>query len=78
MKYLSSDQMVVKSDLTRPSVAYSGDQKGNFMSGFVVPRVGVEPTRHRWQRILSPARLPFRHLGNHEKNGGDGRIRTAE
>ena len=28
-----------------------------------VPKVGVEPTRHCWQRILSPPRLPFRHSG---------------
>ena len=25
----------------------------------VVPVVGLEPTRHRWQRILSPPRLPI-------------------
>lgn len=30
----------------------------------VVPAVGLEPTRCRHQRILSPPRLPFRHTGN--------------
>ena len=30
----------------------------------LVPREGIEPTRHCWQRILSPQRLPFRHLGS--------------
>ena len=30
---------------------------------FVVPLVGLEPTRHCWQRILSPPRLPFQHSG---------------
>ena len=29
-----------------------------------VPEVGLEPTRHCWQRILSPPRLPFRHSGS--------------
>ncbi len=28
-----------------------------------MPRVGVEPTRHHWQRILSPSSLPFLHRG---------------
>lgn len=23
--------------------------------------VGLEPTRHHWQRILNPPRLPFQH-----------------
>ena len=25
----------------------------------LVPMVGLEPTRHCWQRILSPSRLPI-------------------
>ena len=29
----------------------------------LVPVVGLEPTRYRYQRILSPLRLPFRHTG---------------
>ena len=29
----------------------------------MVPVVGLEPTRHCWQRILSPSRLPFHHTG---------------
>ena len=35
------------------------------MNLLMVPVVGLEPTRHRWQRILSPPRLPIpthRHL----------------
>ena len=32
--------------------------------GCLVPREGVEPTRPFGQRILSPPRLPFRHLGH--------------
>ncbi len=30
----------------------------------LVPVIGLEPTRHLCQRILSPPRLPFRHTGN--------------
>ncbi len=30
----------------------------------LVPKVGVEPTRHCWRGILNPLRLPFRHLGH--------------
>ena len=30
---------------------------------FMVPVVGLEPTRYRYQRILSPSRLPFHHTG---------------
>ena len=30
---------------------------------FLVPVVGLEPTRYRYQRILSPSRLPFHHTG---------------
>ena len=26
--------------------------------------VGLEPARYRYQRILNPPRLPFRHSGN--------------
>ena len=29
----------------------------------IVPKVGLEPTRVLPHRILSPARLPFRHFG---------------
>ena len=29
----------------------------------MVPKVGLEPTRYRYQRILSPSRLPFHHFG---------------
>jgi hypothetical protein len=29
------------------------------LSHFMVPRVGVEPTLHRWNQILSLARLPI-------------------
>ena len=28
-----------------------------------VPGAGLGPARHRWHRILSPARIPFRHPG---------------
>ena len=28
-----------------------------------VPEEGLEPSRHYWQWILSPQRLPFRHSG---------------
>ena len=34
----------------------------------MVPREGVEPTRPFGQRILSPPRLPFRHLGHETKH----------
>jgi hypothetical protein len=29
-----------------------------------IPKVGLEPTPPCGDRILSPARLPFRHFGN--------------
>ena len=29
----------------------------------MVPKVGLEPTRHHWRQILSLVRLPFRHFG---------------
>jgi hypothetical protein len=31
--------------------------------GWLLPREGLEPTLPRGKRILSPPRLPFRHLG---------------
>ncbi len=31
--------------------------------GFLVPVVGLEPTRGRPRRILNPLRLPFHHTG---------------
>ena len=34
----------------------------------VVPVVGLEPTRYRYQRILSPSRLPFHHFGKKFEN----------
>ena len=34
--------------------------------GGLVPAVGLEPTRRRRQRILSPPRLPFRHAGKEQ------------
>lgn len=37
-------------------------------SYLLVPKVGLEPTRYRYHRILSPARLPFHHFGI---KGGD-------
>ena len=33
------------------------------ISGAEVPREGLEPTPPCGERILSPLRLPFRHLG---------------
>ena len=30
----------------------------------IVPRTGLEPVQHYCHRILSPACLPFHHLGN--------------
>ncbi len=32
----------------------------------VMPAVGVEPTRAKAHRILSPTRLPFHHAGYEE------------
>ena len=29
----------------------------------MVPKAGLEPARYFYRRILSPLRLPFRHLG---------------
>ena len=44
--------------------AYGNRGNGTELRSFdVVPVVGLEPTRHRWQRILSPPRLPFQHTG---------------
>ena len=33
----------------------------------LVPMVGLEPTPHRWERILSPSRLPFHHIGKQKR-----------
>ena len=33
----------------------------------MVPKVGLEPTRYHYQRILSPSRLPFHHFGSTRK-----------
>ena len=35
----------------------------------MVPKVGLEPTRHHWRQILSLVRLPFRHFGTSGKRG---------
>ena len=37
-----------------------------FLNLKLVPKVGLEPTRHHWRQILSLVRLPFRHFGNRE------------
>ena len=37
----------------------------------MVPVVGLEPTRYRYQRILSPSRLPFHHTGVILTTGGN-------
>ena len=38
-------------------------REGTSPSLLLVPVVGLEPTRCRHQRILSPSRLPFHHTG---------------
>ena len=38
-------------------------KEGTSPSFLLVPVVGLEPTRCRHQRILSPSRLPFHHTG---------------
>ena len=34
----------------------------------MVPKVGLEPTRHHWRQILSLVRLPFRHSGRRKQD----------
>ena len=46
----------------------SGKKKGLMLTTsnlyfIMVPKVGLEPTRYHYQRILSPSRLPFHHFG---------------
>ena len=43
----------------------AGHQKRDILSDapFLVPVVGLEPTRCRHRRILNPLRLPFHHTG---------------
>ena len=41
--------------------AKKGTSRSLFL--FLVPKVGLEPTRYRYHRILSPTRLPFHHFG---------------
>ena len=36
---------------------------GSEVRGTIVPTVGIEPTLPEGKRILSPLRLPFRHVG---------------
>ena len=54
---------------------------GNIPDGHgvsLLPREGLEPTLLCRKRILSPPRLPFRHLGLIiDTQEGGGRIRTA-
>ena len=33
----------------------------------MVPKAGLEPARYRYQRILSPSRLPFHHFGKYRE-----------
>ena len=40
-----------------------GKEEQSGLCSDVVPKVGLEPTRYRYQRILSPSRLPFHHFG---------------
>src|SRR5690606_23799996 len=49
----------------------SGLATGTTGQGMVVPEAGLEPARHRWQRILNPSCLPFHHSGTkgREKSG---------
>ena len=35
----------------------------------MVPKEGLEPSRHHWRQILSLVRLPFRHFGTSGKRG---------
>jgi integrase len=45
------------------TLEFPGKSKGN-ASLSVIPKVGLEPTHPCGYRILSPARLPFRHFGS--------------
>ena len=38
-----------------------------YPSSLVVPKAGLEPARYRYQRILSPSRLPFHHFGKYRE-----------
>ena len=52
--------------LNHKSPVPSSKQRARRSGPFVcclVPVIGLEPTRHRCQWILSPPRLPFRHTG---------------
>ena len=42
-----------------------------------MPKVGIEPTIPCEKRILSPPRIPFRHLGQRNKKARDGPIVKA-
>jgi hypothetical protein len=48
----------------RGETSLSSSPWGGAATFCTVPEVGLEPTRHCWQRILSPPRLPFRHSGS--------------
>ena len=47
--------------LAAPSPSEPKDQRGRYLKvpSSLVPVVGLEPTRYRYQRILSPSRLPI-------------------
>ena len=47
-----------------------------YFDPFLVPVVGVEPTRYRYHGILSPARLPI--PPHRRKDGATGRNRTGD
>ena len=46
-----------------PTPTQHKNPAARWAAGFLVPVVGLEPTRCRHQRILSPSRLPFHHTG---------------
>ena len=49
---------------TAPPNSQVSSTCSNWVGSFIlVPVVGLEPTRCRHQRILSPSRLPFHHTG---------------
>ena len=45
------------------SLTVTQEKAGSCEPASLVPVMGLEPIRYRYQRILSPSRLPFHHTG---------------
>jgi hypothetical protein len=74
---ISGDVLRLNADDRNAAPAQQKTPENQSFSGesVVLPKVGLEPTPTCVDRILSPARLPFRHFGGSAARGLAGRGR---